>query len=555
MHHWAYQHADYDEDEEIWRYLGSEQDLYEQLVEMNVWNVTVDDFRRIKAMGANLLRLQLPHYYFEPIGDPGAWRSDAFDQLAQWVEEAGEAGLYLLVDLHVPYGGRQYANDPAVVEGDTLWSGSAQQQYVKDWWRAIAERLHNADHVLFELMNEPWPEQRGQSNQAWWQFAQALIDTIRATSATQIIVVPFTLGADEGDPLPNSPLRDPLDRLAYDFHFYKPYAFTHQQAPWVSEPDPAADYPYAELIYHAYSYDASDSATFTGSSTWYRDWYEVLSGDDLNREGVTHIAPAYGSYHNQESLLYDNVEVVIDGEASALFNPGFEDVNGEFVAGWQQWNDDTQTTTSVSWEEVSDNKVVRIEPTPGTSRNISPKAAHLLALPSDYTQIKIQADVMGGNTARTKLFGINWYRQQVYTKDKMSTDLDPYLAFARKHQVPLMNLEFGVIMQATEEQGHLLWLKDWMQILQSQGIHGAYHSYRGYADDADARAFGVYQCWGSVATGCTNQFGFVLPVLSDYFKGREGFCHACLPSRSGWRATLQSCSPRVEERCSRSGRL
>lgn len=196
-----------------------------------------DDLRFMKKLGANLIRLQLSHYFFEPIGNPGSYREAAFAQLNAWIEWAKDEQVYLLIDLHVPYGGRQYSG--SAPEGDTLWSSEIERGNVISLWREIIRRTKANDHVLYEIMNEPDPLGAGVSTDQWWELAQDIVDAIRAAGSDHLLVIPCPL-ADQ----PFELVQDTQNNLAYDFHFYKPSEFTHQQAHWMIPPYPKADYPY-----------------------------------------------------------------------------------------------------------------------------------------------------------------------------------------------------------------------------------------------------------------------------------------------------------------------
>ncbi|MBN1277294.1 MAG: hypothetical protein JXA35_07355, partial [Deltaproteobacteria bacterium] len=135
-------------------------------------------------------------------------------------------------------------------------------------------------------------------------------------------------------------------------------------------------------------------------------------------------------------------------------------------------------------------------------------------LPVSYTEIMIHAYVCGSNPG--SLFGINWYGPVLYDSSKMSQDIEDYLNFRKNNYVPIMCLEFGVIMNATEEQGHVKWMNDFLRLMAQHNIHWAYHSWRSYSETNTS--FGIYQCWDEKARDCPNagDFIFILPVLHRY---------------------------------------
>ncbi|HPQ44258.1 MAG TPA: cellulase family glycosylhydrolase [Syntrophales bacterium] len=477
----------------------------------------------MRELGANLIRLQLPHYFFEPISNPGSYREAAFTQLNTWIGWAEQEQLYLLIDMHVPYGGRQY--NGVEPEGDTIWSSESEKGYVISLWREIVSRTKTHYHVLYEIMNEPDPVGAETTTDEWWNLAQEIVNTIRTEEGEgydHILVIPCPLELEGGEQ-PFRILEDNENHnLAYDFHFYKPIEFTHQKATWTTKWYPEANYPYEDLKWVCDTQDTDWSSKFQSSDTW-SSWSETLLGSDLIQEGVSHFSPRYKSYDNEGPISFDNchVQIQVDGQniVKDIFNNEFEDGSGSFPDGWDQWGNN-EDEKAAFWDEESGNHFVTIPPTGELkTRFVRPTHAHALELPDSYETIDgitVQADVRGSNSSPSKVFGISWYTTEIYDRTKMIEDIQDYLDFRKKNNVPIMCLELGVIMEATEEQGHLKWLNDSLSLLARQNIHWAYHSWRSYSDDPDKNSFGIYQCWGLPARECGKQFTFVLPVLRQF---------------------------------------
>ena len=88
--------------------------------------------------------------------------------------------------------------------------------------------------VALEPVNEP---PAGALLEAWSQFQLALLTAARASAATLPLVVTGGCGSMVGgltalDPAPLSP----FEPILFTFHFYEPYLFSHQGAPWMREP-------------------------------------------------------------------------------------------------------------------------------------------------------------------------------------------------------------------------------------------------------------------------------------------------------------------------------
>ena len=163
-----------------------------------------DDWR------ARVLRLPLTLDRLEP---GSAYLADV-DAL---VDAAEATGLYLLLELH---GLVDEAHPALPPEDDALAV-----------WSRLAARYGSRPQVLFDLWNEPHPETllgglsplwRRAAWEMWREFAQALIDAIRAAGAGETLLV--VGGIDWAYDL--SPLRAPRARLdgrgplAYATHVY-----------------------------------------------------------------------------------------------------------------------------------------------------------------------------------------------------------------------------------------------------------------------------------------------------------------------------------------------
>jgi aryl-phospho-beta-D-glucosidase BglC (GH1 family) len=178
--------------------------------------------------------------------DPGA---NYRQTLANLVQAANNAGLYVILDLHWAAPG----NVCPVQQGQM-----ADADHSLNFWTSIANTYKNNPAVLFELFNEPffdndfegnaWTymtfgaggsftgiQESGNGDPLWWEDVQtnwniasyqAIITTIRNTGATNVLLVgTMHYSQDFSDWLADMPT-DPLNQMAATWHPYPNYGTT-----------------------------------------------------------------------------------------------------------------------------------------------------------------------------------------------------------------------------------------------------------------------------------------------------------------------------------------
>lgn len=116
-------------------------------------------------------------------------------------------GMNVILDLHWTYG--QYTGNGAGCSDvkATCQKPMPDMQYTPDFWSQVASMFRGNDAVVFDLFNEPYPDAANNwadATEAWtclrdggtctgidYQVAgmQTLVDTVRATGATNVIMV------------------------------------------------------------------------------------------------------------------------------------------------------------------------------------------------------------------------------------------------------------------------------------------------------------------------------------------------------------------------------
>lgn len=179
-----------------------------------------NDFSIIAAAGFKTVRLPVAFGAHAASKPPYTIDPAFMDRVAHVVALAEAAHLGLILDLH---------NDDALNSDP-----AAEAPRLAAMWRQIAERFKGAPAtVWFEIANEPHDKLTNANLMA--TLAPALA-AIRATNPTRKVVIGGQNWSDI-DSLATLTLPDDPNLVA-TFHYYLPFAFTHQGAEWVKPSPP-----------------------------------------------------------------------------------------------------------------------------------------------------------------------------------------------------------------------------------------------------------------------------------------------------------------------------
>lgn len=177
-------------------------------------------FRLLKEAGFNSVRINLHPFRAMDRANGFALRGPWLETLDWAVQNATNAGLVAILDLHEFHA---MAEDP-----------DGNHDRFLAFWRQVSARFQDAsDRVMFEILNEPF----GKLTPVLWnRFANEALAAIREKNPTRTVIVgpAFWNGINYLNKL-ELPGTD--RNLIVTVHYYSPMEFTHQGASWSSHKD------------------------------------------------------------------------------------------------------------------------------------------------------------------------------------------------------------------------------------------------------------------------------------------------------------------------------
>lgn len=187
------------------------------------------DLARLRGAGFDFIRIPVdpgPFLAFE-----GQRRAALLDQLSGAVAQGLESGLSVVVNLQANAATHYWTPERMVAS-----TGAPAFADFSDLVRTVAGRLARADldRVALEPVNEP---PQACTAAAWAEVQTALFAAARSGAPDLTLVATgacggMIAGLQALDPAPVLA----LGRVLFTFHFYEPYLFSHQGAPWMREP-------------------------------------------------------------------------------------------------------------------------------------------------------------------------------------------------------------------------------------------------------------------------------------------------------------------------------
>lgn len=180
-------------------------------------HTTAADITLIRNIGFDHVRLTLEPATLFNGDDPGSLRAEPLKYLDNALELILAQGLAVIVDIH-----------PSDEFKLRLTSNDRQIEAFGKFWQALALHLSKRDpeRVFLEVMNEPMVE----DGNRWIGIQGKLISAIRSSAPQHTIIASGHRWSGLPELLFLVPYSD--RNIIYNFHFYEPFAFTHQGATW-----------------------------------------------------------------------------------------------------------------------------------------------------------------------------------------------------------------------------------------------------------------------------------------------------------------------------------
>ena len=210
--------------------------------------------RVIKSWGVDAVRIPLNEDCWLDINQPVDSQYNKYSSyfgvayrhfIENYVTTLNRNGIIVILDLHYAGPGAQLANYQIPM---------ADQDHAPAFWDSVARTFKGNSSVIFDVYNEPYPDNNQNTTSAWtcWRNGgtcsgvhyhvagmQELVNTIRATGSTNIIMLGGVAYAGELSQWLQFEPNDPIHQLAASWHTYN-YSQCSASSCWDADIAPLA---------------------------------------------------------------------------------------------------------------------------------------------------------------------------------------------------------------------------------------------------------------------------------------------------------------------------
>ena len=444
------------------------------------------DYARVKDLGMNAVRFYMNHITFDDAASPGRLKPSGLAWLDDNIAWAKKQGIYLVLNLHVPPGGYQSSG-----KGSELWEDPKTQDQFVALWKALADHYRSESTIAgFDLLNEPVVTK---SIDQWKSLAERTIAAVRTVDPWHMMFVERvnSVGLDWKENSEQNFFRVQDPNIVYEFHFYKPFNFTHQNAPWAEMAAADAHYPDPNVASIDWFNEQWATGTFSsprlpaGDSDW--KFYQGTPFTVANND-VALGKPALACVRNSGKAWFDDLTLE-ELDAKGIPKRTIWKSSLDSTRGWYYWTKDGSGAASNEPTGHSDHASVAIS---GSKSDANLGAEYLQFRVQPKGVYRLSGWMKGQNipASATCQIRLDFYsaRAPVFPMDKsfVTYELDAYVNWGKRQHVPLFLGEFGAIHQTFEgDRGGVRWVSDLLDLILDRQLSFTYHAYH-------ESSFGVY---------------------------------------------------------------
>lgn len=448
-------------------------------------------YRDIADMGFNCVRFYLNYGIFEDDKNPYHYKKAGFDRIDTNIKWAKKYGIKLILNMHVPQGGYQ-----SVGNGTELWTNKSDRDRLTALWKAIAKRYANEPTVIgYGLVNEPVVPMQETFEKTFEQYdslMKRMAGEIRKVSPYQVIFIEGVGSAVKEDGERVYDLFTPetcfakIDdsNIAYEFHDYDTFFFTHQNTDWAGTLGRTMTYPSEEIVGENVKNGWVGCVNAKKVSEQRNGWTYFESGFASLSSKADIIQPAVSASELGENgtAYFDDIvltEISPNGQRRVLFAADFTDGILDSSAWSSDGNGVSEYCADDGYKakgclkisgstEMYVQNFKRYEMKKGYRYTVSGYMKSEQTTPQIRMDLSLSEDVYSFNM------------------DYLEAGIRRYVKFSEDNNVPLYLGEFGVISEGFEQgRNGVGWVRDMISLCEKYGIGFDYHAYNEYS-------FGLY---------------------------------------------------------------
>lgn len=448
---------------------------------------TEESYKELSQMGFNSVRFYLNYGLFEDDSNPYNYNEAGFEWIEQNIEWAKKYGIRLVLNMHYPQGGYQSQGN-----GQALWTDVENQKRLISLWTEIANRYANESTILgYGLINEPIVATDNISNSLdkLKSLMQQITDGIRTVDTNHIIFVERLLASQNIDTNAkdwniynndNNYILIDDDNVVYEFHYYEPYAFTHQKLNWAGTTYYNLEYP-------------NESYCLATNPSWYTSTLLGKSADSTNNDWQFMESNSIAITEDNQVLSFvfqandlgksgsayiDDIKITEYDELGNYVQDIYTD-NLDNGAITNFWSENNIGTGYYSTAYGNTNKGCLIIQGTTSDANISinyfkPKKNHSYVA-SGYLKV---SNIKETSIVRPRVDVWECSSIEVLNKEYLYKQLLPNIEFSKKYDVPIYCGEFGTNYNTFKlNLGGSKWVSDMIDLFNENDISFNYHDF------------------------------------------------------------------------------